>query len=89
MNTESTSTEAMQQRIAGYWRELLGVENVNPTDDFIGLGGNSMLATVLGNRIEDELGIRPSVVELFATLEKVAAACVQLISDPPDPNHGE
>jgi acyl carrier protein len=65
--------------IAGYWRELLGVEVVQPTDHFIQLGGDSMRAAMLANRIEDELGVRPGIVELFATLAEVTRHCEDLL----------
>jgi acyl carrier protein len=67
--------------IGAHWRELLGVETPRPSDDFIGLGGNSMLATMLANRIEDELGVRPEVVDLFTTLERIVALCEALIRE--------
>jgi len=66
--------------IAGYWRELLGIDAVAPTDHFINLGGDSVRATMLANRIEDELGVRPRIVELFATLAEVAHHCEDLLA---------
>ncbi len=74
---------ALEDTIAGYWKELLGVEVVSPGDDFIGLGGDSVRATMLANRIEDELGVRPEIAELFTTLEQVARHCEALIADRP------
>ncbi len=70
---------ALEHRIAAHWRELLGIELVRPGDHFIELGGNSMLATMLANRLEQELGVRPTVTDLFNTLHNVAAACAQLL----------
>jgi acyl carrier protein len=67
--------------IAGHWQDLLGSEQVKPGDDFLALGGNSMLATLLANRIEDELGVRPQIVDLFATLEQVARVCEALVAE--------
>jgi acyl carrier protein len=72
---------SIQDTIAGYWRELLGVDAVQPDDDFIGLGGDSMRATMLANRIEDELGVRPEIAELFTTLALVARHCEDLLGD--------
>ena len=77
----TNQTVSVDGRIAGYWRELLGVEVVRPTDDFIGLGGNSMLAMMLANRIEDELGIRLEIVELFATFGHIVQRCAALASE--------
>ncbi len=81
MSTDPTPRTPMEERISGYWRELLGVQVVKPSDHFFELGGNSMMATILANRIEDELGVRPSMEELFNTLEQVARACEELVEE--------
>ncbi|HEX5753850.1 MAG TPA: phosphopantetheine-binding protein [Archangium sp.] len=80
MSTPSPSTQ-MEQRLAGYWSELLGLQEIGRGDHFISLGGNSLLATMLANRIEEELGIRPMMGELFNTLEEVATLCEQLLRE--------
>ena len=72
---------SVEATIARHWRELLGVDAVAPTDHFIQLGGDSVRATMLANRIEDELGVRPSVVELFTTLAEVARHCEALLAE--------
>lgn len=66
----------MQERIAEHWRELLDVAEVMPGDGFLDLGGNSLLATMLANRLEEELGVRPAMTDVFAwTLQELAAWC--------------
>jgi hypothetical protein len=72
----------MERKLAGYWSELLGLQEIGRGDHFISLGGNSLLATLLANRIEDELGVRPMMGELFNTLEEVAILCEQLLQEP-------
>ncbi|NBD11918.1 MULTISPECIES: phosphopantetheine-binding protein [Corallococcus] len=74
---EASLTDA-ERRLAGWWRELLGVEVVRPDDHFLEIGGNSLMATVLSNRIESELGVEVSMVDLFNTLRDVAALCEAL-----------
>ncbi|HEX7842756.1 MAG TPA: phosphopantetheine-binding protein, partial [Kofleriaceae bacterium] len=69
--TQPNPSRSIEDTIAGYWREILGIEVVQPTDDFIGLGGDSIRATMLANRFEDELGVRPEIAELFTTLALV------------------
>jgi len=81
MSSDPKPRTPMEERLSGYWRELLGVEVVKPGDHFFELGGNSMMATLLANRIEDELGIRPSMEVLFDTLERVATACEELVEE--------
>jgi Phosphopantetheine attachment site len=83
MNEPSTSRN-LAAIIGAHWRELLGVETPRPSDDFISVGGNSMLATMLANRIEDELGVRPEVVELFTTLEQIVALCEAMLREAAD-----
>ncbi|MCE9672595.1 phosphopantetheine-binding protein [Myxococcus stipitatus] len=81
MNIEQSPITQMEQRIAGYWGELLGLQEIGRGDHFISLGGNSLLATMLANRIEEDMGIRPSMGELFNTLGEVATFCEQLVRE--------
>jgi acyl carrier protein len=81
--TTTNQARSIEDTIACYWRELLDVEVVRPDDDFIGLGGDSMRATLLANRIEDELGVRPEIAELFTTLALVARHCEELLGAQP------
>ena len=77
--TATKPSPSIEDVIVRFWRELLGVEVVHPTDDFIGLGGDSVRATQLANRIEDELGVRPEIAELFTTLAQIARHCEELL----------
>ncbi|KFA88582.1 phosphopantetheine-binding protein [Archangium violaceum] len=81
MSTHHPPSTRMEQRLAGYWSELLGLQEIGRGDHFISIGGNSLLATMLANRIEEELGIRPMMGELFNTLEEVATLCEQLLQE--------
>jgi acyl carrier protein len=81
--TTTNQARSIEDTIARYWRELLDIEIVQPDDDFIGLGGDSMRATLLANRIEDELGVRPEIAELFTTLALVARHCEELLGVEP------
>ncbi|RKG87458.1 hypothetical protein D7V97_43040 [Corallococcus sp. CA053C] len=79
MSTQTASPSPMEARLAGYWQELLGVDAVRPEDHFLEVGGNSLLATMLANRIEDDLGLQVGMVDLFNTLSAVAAVCERLL----------
>ncbi|RKH40143.1 phosphopantetheine-binding protein [Corallococcus sicarius] len=79
---DDASFTDMERKLAGWWRELLGVEVVHPEDHFLELGGNSLMATVLANRIEKELGVELSMVDLFTTLRDVASLCEELREAP-------
>ncbi len=69
----------LQQKLAGYWRELLDLPAVSLEDHFIEIGGNSLLATMLANYIQEEMGIRPGMVDLFSTLEQLSTTCEELL----------
>ena len=81
MSIDPGLRDSIEEKLSIYWCELLGVETVKRDDHFLGLGGNSMLATILANRIEDELGVRPSMEALFSTFERLAAACEDLLNE--------
>jgi surfactin synthase thioesterase subunit len=52
------STDAV---VAAVWRELFGVAEIGPDDDFFTLGGHSMLAVRMAARLRTELGLRVPV----------------------------
>ncbi|RUL78784.1 phosphopantetheine-binding protein [Dyella choica] len=70
-----------QGTIAKYWIQILKVDSVEPSDDFISLGGNSLSAVQVANRIADDLGVQLDIGEMFNTLEQVTAYCDQLIRE--------
>ncbi|HYC88976.1 MAG TPA: acyl carrier protein [Thermoanaerobaculia bacterium] len=45
--------------------EILQIDSARPQDNFIELGGNSLLAVILANRMEDEFGTRLDVMDIF------------------------
>jgi len=65
-----------EARLAAIWAEVLGLEHVATTDDFFDLGGDSLAAASILQRVERELGARlpPSVFFEAATVEALAAA---------------
>lgn len=64
-------------------RELLENDAVSLDDTFVAVGGNSLLATMLVSRVEEELGVRPTMTDAFSlTLRELAAAIeAQLVED--------
>ena len=51
----------VEARLAAIWTDLLGLETINPTDDFFALGGHSLLTVRMLSRIEKEFGQRLSL----------------------------
>jgi acyl transferase domain-containing protein/acyl carrier protein len=54
-----------QQQIADIWQELLGIEKVGIHDNFIDLGGHSLLGTQLMIRLRDAFQVDLSLRTLF------------------------
>jgi acyl carrier protein len=74
--TELNVREDTQQVLGEFWAEVLDVDSVEPDDHLLELGGNSLVATMVANRIELAWGFRPSMEELLtASMRELAAAC--------------
>ncbi len=71
--TPATRPSSAETRLCGIWREALGVEAVDVHDNFFELGGHSLLAMTVLERIESELGLRLTPVDLVTqTLAQLA-----------------
>ncbi len=68
-------SDSAQRQLAQIWREVLGVDAVGVHDDFLDLGGNSLLAVQLMARIEKTFGkqLLPAVIFRAPTIEQLAA----------------
>jgi acyl carrier protein len=71
--------DEMERIIAGFWEELLGVAQVGIHDNFLDLGGDSLLATRLVARLRDALEVELPVRLLFerSTVAELAAAVAE------------
>jgi bacitracin synthase 3 len=54
-----------QQQLCELFSQVLGIEKVSVMDDFFSLGGNSILAISLCQRISETLGQKCRVFDLF------------------------
>ncbi|MFD4372951.1 amino acid adenylation domain-containing protein [Streptomyces sp. NPDC058486] len=65
----------LEERLAGLWGEVLGVEPVGVQDDFFALGGHSLLAAQLIAALRRELGAEVSARTLYLhpTIDELAA----------------
>jgi phthiocerol/phenolphthiocerol synthesis type-I polyketide synthase E len=68
----------VEVRLAAIWVELLGVERVGASDNFFALGGHSLLATRVLARIDEGLGARLALRDVFdaPTLRELAKRIV-------------
>ncbi len=62
---QGVPTAYLEQRLTTLWREVLGIDSVDPSASFFDLGGTSILATVLFNRLEADMGLRLPPTILF------------------------
>lgn len=51
--------------ITEIWKDLLGVDTVNPSDNFFNLGGHSLMGTMMIARIREQLGVTLSMRDVF------------------------
>ncbi|MEC3979007.1 MupA/Atu3671 family FMN-dependent luciferase-like monooxygenase [Amycolatopsis sp. H20-H5] len=54
-------------RVIELWREVLGVEDIGPDDNFLDLGGHSLVATMLLARLRREFGCELSLRDFLET----------------------
>ena len=55
----------LEHKLALIWQEVLKVEKVGTQDNFFDLGGNSLLIAQAHQRLQTELGLQLSLVDLF------------------------
>jgi amino acid adenylation domain-containing protein len=56
----------VEQLLAGIWAAVLGVEEVGADDDFLRLGGHSLLVTKVLSRVREAFGVELPLADLFA-----------------------
>jgi len=68
--------DGVEQRLAEIWVELLGLPTIERADDFFALGGDSILAMEMLERLEESFGCRLSshALAISATLGSLADA---------------
>ncbi len=67
-STDSGAPQSLtpeQTAMATIWCDVLDVESVGPQDDFLSLGGHSLTATLLLQRVREHYGVPVSFATLF------------------------
>lgn len=57
--------ETLEEQVAGLWQQLLGLERVGVEEDFFRLGGESLSALQILNRVQELYGIELSLREFY------------------------
>lgn len=75
--TSPPSLTTMERRVAEAWREVLGLREVGPDDNFFDVGGDSLSAARLSGLLTERFGISLPVIEVFqfSTLREMAGHC--------------
>ncbi len=72
------------ERVAGLWKDVLKISDVAPDDPFLGVGGDSVTATMLVLRVEEEFSVAVPLMAFFdaATVRRQAELIDRLMRDP-------
>jgi acyl transferase domain-containing protein len=84
--------QTLAQALTAVWQEVFGLPGLGPADDFLTLGGDSLLAVRLVARIKERLGRPVAVAAIFEcrTAEALARALASgLAATPPAPAREE
>ncbi|MFK7962991.1 MAG: condensation domain-containing protein [Burkholderiaceae bacterium] len=57
-NSDALPSPLLEEKIRRVWQRVLGIRHLQSSDSFFDLGGTSVLAMVMFNRLDAELGIR-------------------------------
>jgi len=83
---EAAPSDDIAGTITAIWKDVLAVDEIEPTDNFFDLGGHSLNATQIVARLRDAFGVTLSVRTLFESptvaelVEKVVDAVLQRAS---------
>ena len=80
--TESTSLDTIYDKLKKIWLELLGVEDIQPGDEFRSLGGESLLAMQMINLVHEQIGHRLKIQDTidYPTLQALATLIADQIN---------
>jgi amino acid adenylation domain-containing protein len=79
---------ALEELLAGYWGEVLGVSRVGVADNFFDLGGHSLLAVQIITRVRDTFQVELPLRDLFEE-PTVAGLADKLLQEEAEPGSFE
>lgn len=65
--TDDRQSGGLRAAVTRIWSVQLGVDDIDPDDDFFDLGGHSLHALEIIARVEEVLGVELSLGELYGT----------------------
>jgi amino acid adenylation domain-containing protein len=73
----------MEEKLTEIWQDVLKIEEIGINDNFLELGGNSLLATQIINRIINQLGVQVSLGDFLntPTIAKMAQVISLILSE--------
>ncbi|MFP2903698.1 MupA/Atu3671 family FMN-dependent luciferase-like monooxygenase [Pyxidicoccus sp. 3LFB2] len=81
----------IEERLAALWRERLGLDFVGRDDNFLEIGGNSLMAAQLLNQVREAFGVQLPLAALFEapTVASIAERIKPLLRQAPaaEPRH--
>jgi acyl-CoA synthetase (AMP-forming)/AMP-acid ligase II/acyl carrier protein len=78
--TGDGASEATVARVAALWKDVLKDDRVGPDDDFLDAGGDSVTATALVVRVEQEFSVKLPLMAFFdATTARRQAALIDRV----------
>ncbi len=80
---DDESKQLVTRAVDKIWKDILGLDDIDPDDHFIHLGGHSLAAIRLSKRIQDDLGFDCALTTIFQypTINKLAQHLCQLLCD--------
>ncbi|WP_394827258.1 amino acid adenylation domain-containing protein [Pendulispora albinea] len=64
-NAKDVSLDGLEDRMAALWAEAFGVPKLDPSKDFFALGGESLVALQILNRVRDVFGVALALQDFF------------------------
>jgi acyl carrier protein len=85
---ETKTGSALERSIAEVWKELLGLDHIGRKDNFLDLGGDSLIAVRVGGRLRELVGVTVPpdfFVDEDCTVERLAKEVVTRLLASHDP----
>jgi acyl carrier protein len=82
-NAYEAPRNEMEETIADIWQRVLGIEQIGVFDDFLELGGDSLIALQLTNRLRETFNVDLPLAKFFGTptIAHVAMLVVQQLAE--------